>query len=112
VTDAAPRRFGMIARLRPEKRAEYLELHAAVWPEVEATITATGIRDFTIWVTGDVIVGAFLYVGDDYEADQAVMAADAATQRWWARTGPCQLPFHEGSAAPNWEPLEEVWHLA
>lgn len=111
MTDAAPRRFGMIARLRPDRREEYLDLHRAVWPEVERTITATGIRDFTIFVTGDVIVGCFEYVGVDYAADQAIMAADEATQRWWARTGPCQLPFHEGSAAPNWEMLEEVWHL-
>lgn len=111
--DAPPprRRFGMIARLRPEKRQEYLDLHAAVWPQVEAAITASGIRNFTIFVTGDVIVGYFEYIGDDYEADQAMMAADEATQRWWTRTGPCQLPFNEGSAAPNWELLDEVWHL-
>jgi L-rhamnose mutarotase len=104
-------RFGMIARLRPEKRQEYLDLHAAVWPEVEEMISATGIRNYTIFVTGDVIVGYYEYVGDDYSADQAKMAADAATQRWWAHTAPCQLPFTPGSSAPNWEQMEEVWHL-
>ncbi|GAA1702894.1 L-rhamnose mutarotase [Microbacterium sediminicola] len=105
------RRFGMIARLRPEKRQEYLDLHAAVWPQVEQTITDTGIRNFTIFVTGDVIVGYFEYIGEDYDADQVVMAADEATQRWREATGACQLPFHEGSTAPNWEMLDEVWHL-
>lgn len=104
-------RFGMIARLRPEKRQEYLDLHADVWPEVEAMITSTGIRNFTIFVTGDVIVGYFEYVGQDYAADQAIMAADPATQRWWDRTAPCQLPFQDGAAAPGWEMLDEVWHL-
>ncbi len=39
------------------------------------------------------------------------MAADEATQRWWARTSACQLPFHADSTAPNWEMLDEVWHL-
>jgi len=101
----------MIARLRPERRQEYLDLHAAVWPEVEATLSRTGIRNFTIFVTGDVIVGYYEYVGSDYDADQAVMAADDATQHWWARTGPCQLPFRDSSAVPNWEMLDEVWHL-
>lgn len=104
-------RYGMIARLRPELRQEYLDLHADVWPQVEATITETNIRNFTIFVTGDVIVGYYEYVGDDYEADQARMAADDATRRWWARTAPCQLPFHEGSTVPNWEMLDEAWHV-
>ncbi|MAU94274.1 MAG: L-rhamnose 1-epimerase [Fulvimarina sp.] len=102
----------MIARPLPDKRQEYIDLHAAVWPEVEATITDTGIRNFTIFVTGDVIVGYFEYTGEDYDLDQRRMAADEATQRWWAATGACQLPFHAGSAAPNWEMLDEVWPLA
>jgi L-rhamnose mutarotase len=104
------RRFGMIARLRPEKREEYLELHRAVWPEVAATILETGIRNFTIFVRGEVIVGYFEYVGEDYIADQAIMAADAATQRWWARTAPCQVPFDALDDAPGWQALDEAWH--
>ena len=36
------RRFGMAARMVPEKREEYLELHRAVWPAVENTIR--GVR--------------------------------------------------------------------
>ncbi len=51
------RRFGMACRLRPERREEYLELHAAVWPGVESMITACGIRNFTIFVRGDVLFG-------------------------------------------------------
>ena len=53
------RRFGMAARLRPEKREEYLALHRDVWPGVAATITACGIRNFTIFVRGDVLFGYY-----------------------------------------------------
>jgi L-rhamnose mutarotase len=105
------RRFGMACRMRPESREEYLALHAAVWPQVEATITACGIRNFTIFVRGDVLVGYYEYVGDDYDADQARMAEDPVTQEWWARTAPCQLPFDDASPEPNWQPLDEAWHL-
>lgn len=104
-------RFGMIARLRPEKREQYLRLHGSVWPEVEAMITDSGIRNFTIFAMDEVIVGYYEYIGEDYEADQARMAADTATRRWWALTGPCQLPFTAGSSAPNWQLLDQVWHL-
>ena len=105
------RRFGMAARLVPEKREEYLRLHADVWPQVEATITECGIRNFTIFVRGDVIVGYYEYVGDDYEADQAQMAADPSTREWWALTAPCQLPFEADSSEPNWQQFDEAWHL-
>ena len=104
-------RFGMAARLRPEKRAEYLELHANAWPGVEAMITECNIRNFTIYVLGDVIFGYYEYVGDDFEADQARMAADPTTQEWWSRTAPCQLPFEPDSDLLNWQIMDEVWHL-
>lgn len=106
-----PVRVGMIARLRPEKRAEYLELHAAAWPHVEAVTSAAGIRDFTIHILGDVIVGTYDYVGDDLDAAQARMEADPVMQDWWRLTSACQIPFREGADLPNWERMTEVWHL-
>jgi L-rhamnose mutarotase len=104
----------MVCRLRPEKREEYLALHRNPWPGVEAMITACGIRDFTIWVHGDVLFASFEYVGDDYAADQLKMAADPTTREWWALTGPCQIPF-DGDEEPgetgSWQLLDEAWHL-
>jgi L-rhamnose mutarotase len=102
----------MACRVRPEKRAEYLELHSAVWPGVEAMITECGIRNFTIFVRGDVLFGYYEYVGDDYEADQAKMAADPTTQEWWSRTDPCQIGFDEDAPeGTRWQELDEAWHL-
>jgi L-rhamnose mutarotase len=106
------RRFGMVCRLRPERRQEYLDLHAAVWPAVDAMSTECGIRNFTIFVRGDVLFGYYEYVGDDYEADQARMARDPVTQEWWALTAACQLPFDADSPEPTWQPLDEVSYLA
>jgi L-rhamnose mutarotase len=97
--------------MRPEKRAEYLALHSEVWPGVEATITECGIRNFTIFVIDDVLFGYYEYVGDDYDADQRRMAADPLTQEWWSRTAPCQMPFTDEVGVPNWQTLDEVWHL-
>ncbi|WP_349425950.1 L-rhamnose mutarotase [Microbacterium sp. LWS13-1.2] len=105
------RRFGMVCRMRPEKRTEYLALHGAVWPGVEKTITQCGIRNFTIFVIDDVLFGYYEYVGDDYDADQRKMAADPVTQEWWSRTAPCQTPFTDDADVPNWQILDEAWHL-
>ena len=104
-------RIGMVCRMRPEKREEYLELHRNVWPGVEEMTTACNIRNFTIFVLGDVLFGYYEYVGDDFAADQARMDADPVSQAWWARTAPCQVPFEEGADEPNWQIMTEAWHL-
>ncbi|MGC0368216.1 L-rhamnose mutarotase [Microbacterium sp. SLBN-111] len=104
-------RVGMICRMVPEKREEYLALHRAVWPGVEQTLREGNIRNFTIFVRGDVLFGSYEYVGDDLAADDAKMAADPVTQEWWALTGPCQVPFDDDGSEPNWQIMTEAWHL-
>jgi L-rhamnose mutarotase len=66
-----PQRFGMLIRLRPERREEYLRLHSAVWPAVEKTMLDANMRNFTIFLHGDLLFGYYEYVGDDHDADQA-----------------------------------------
>jgi len=101
-----------VTRLRPEAREEYFRLHQEVWPEVQERLVASGIRDYTIFLQGDLLIGTFDHVGDDFDADMRAMAADAATQRWWALTEPCQEPLPEARAAgTTWADAVEVWHL-
>lgn len=108
---SAMKRVGSAVRLRPELRERYLELHAAVWPEVEATLTACNIRNYTIWLLDDLLFAAFEYVGTDYAADMARIAADPDTQRWWQLTDPCQEPLPGTPDDQQWISLPEIWHL-
>ncbi|MGQ0611706.1 MAG: L-rhamnose mutarotase [Paracoccaceae bacterium] len=39
-------RYGMIVGVNAEKKAEYVRLHAAVWPDVLRMITECGSRSF------------------------------------------------------------------
>jgi L-rhamnose mutarotase len=107
----SPKRHVQLVRLRREKRDEYLSLHAAVWPEVEARLRASGIRNYSIHLHGDLLIGYFEYIGDDYEADIASISADPATQRWWTYAGPCQEPLPEAAAGALWSEAAEIWHL-
>lgn len=106
-----PQRYGSAIRLRPEHRERYLELHAVVWPEVEATLTASNIRNYTIWLLDDLLVSYFEYVGTDYAADMARIAADPDTQRWWELTDPCQERLPGTPEGQQWKSLPEIWHL-
>lgn len=105
------RRYGMVIRLRPERREEYLRLHSAVWPAVEQTMLDANMRNFSIFLHGDLLFGYYEYIGDDHEADQARIAADPETQRWWTFTDPCQESLAPEGSGHWWAPMREVWHL-
>jgi L-rhamnose mutarotase len=106
-------RIGMTIGLRPEKVAEYKALHAAVWPEVLARITASNIRNYTIFLREpeNVLFGTWEYHGTDFAADMAAISADPVTQKWWALTDPCQIPLESRKPGDWWATMEEVFHL-
>lgn len=105
------RRFGSVIRLRPDRRYEYLALHASVWPGVEAALSRANIRNYTIFIRDDLLFGYYEYVGDDHATDVARIAADPETQRWWALTDPCQEQLPGTPEGTQWAPLAELWHL-
>ncbi|MDT0410205.1 MULTISPECIES: L-rhamnose mutarotase [Streptomyces] len=113
-TGAAPRtvrRFASVIRLRPEKEAEYRALHADAWPRVLATLKAARIGNYSIFLRDGLLFSYLEYDGDDYDADQALIAADPATRRWWELTDPCQQPLDSAAPGETWAPAEEVFHL-
>ncbi|MCW2884238.1 MAG: L-rhamnose mutarotase [Streptosporangiaceae bacterium] len=104
------RRHGSLIRLRPEHEEEYLRLHAAVWPSVLEMITDCNIRNYSIYLHDGLLFSYFEYVGDDYDADMARMAADPQTRRWWELTDPCQEQTPGAPDGQWWTPMTEVFH--
>ncbi|NCB00499.1 MAG: L-rhamnose mutarotase [Clostridia bacterium] len=103
-------RYGQIIQVKPEKLERYKELHAAVWPEVLAMITACNIRNYSIYYRDGQLFAYFEYHGSDFTQDMAKMAADPDTQRWWAECMPCQQPISTAVADEWWVNMEEVFH--
>jgi L-rhamnose mutarotase len=104
------RRFGQVIRVRPDRIADYERLHAEAWPGVLATIRAANIRNYSIFRHGELLFAYFEYVGDDFEADMARIAADPVTQEWWKLTDAMQEPFPERAAGSWWLTIPEVFH--
>lgn len=109
------KRYGMVIGLNEEKLEEYKELHAAVWPDVLKMISECNIRNYSIYLRqlpdgNYYLFSYFEYVGDDYAADMAKMAADPTTQRWWAVCKPCQQPLPDIADGEWWAEMEEVFH--
>ena len=104
------KRFGQVIRVRPEKFDEYRRLHAAVWPDVLSMIHACNIRNYSIYHHDGMLFAYFEYVGNNFEADSARMAADPVTQKWWSVCKPCQDPVPTRKPGEWWATMEEVFH--
>jgi L-rhamnose mutarotase len=104
------KRYGMVIRVKPEKLDDYRRLHAQPWPEVLKTIRDCNIRNYSIYHKDGLLFSYFEYVGDDFEADMARMAADPATREWWKLTDPCQEPLPTRKEGEWWATMEEVFH--
>ena len=104
------KRYGMMIKVRPERLDEYKRLHATVWPDVLKMIRECHIRNYSIHHRDGWLFSYFEYVGDDFDADMATMAADPVTQKWWAVCKPCQEPLATREEGEWWAPMEEVFH--
>lgn len=104
-------RHGLIVNVRPERREEYLRLHADVWPQVEAKITEANITNYSIFIAGDTLIAYYEYVGTDHASDLRVIEADPISQEWWTHTDPCQIAVPGAPAGSLWIDATLVWHL-
>jgi len=104
------KRFGQVIGIKPEHIEEYEKLHADAWPGVLAKIEACNIRNYSIYRYGNMLFAYMEYVGDDFEADMAKMAADETTQKWWDVCKPMQNPVEDRAEGEWWHDLKEVFH--
>ncbi|MBI3119665.1 MAG: L-rhamnose mutarotase [Candidatus Hydrogenedentes bacterium] len=105
------KRYGMVTRVREGRLDEYKRLHAQVWPDVLRVIHDCNLRNYSIFNHGLNLFSYFEYIGNDFAADMARMAADPVTQQWWAVCTPCLDPLPPRKESEWWAPMQEVFHL-
>lgn len=106
-------RMGMVIGIEPARIAEYKTLHAAVWPQVLATLAKARVRNYSIFLREpeNLLFGYWEYHGDDFAADMAAIAEDPVTQDWWALCGPCQRPLATRGEGEHWAMMVQVFHM-
>lgn len=106
-------RMGMVIGIAADRIAEYRELHAAVWPQVLATLQKANVRNYTIFLREpeNLLFGYWEYHGADFDSDMKAIAADQETQRWWTFCGPCQVPLASRAEGEHWAMMEPVFHM-
>jgi L-rhamnose mutarotase len=78
-------------------------------------ITETNIRNYSIYLRkmpdgNYYLFSYFEYIGQDFAADMAKMAADPVTQQWWELCIPCQKQLPDCKDGEWWALMEEVFH--
>lgn len=105
------KRVCFLLKVRQERLAEYRERHAAVWPEMQAALTATGWRNYSLFLRDDGLLVGYLET-EDFEQARAAMDRTEVNARWQKE----MAGFFEelDGAAPDaaMVPLSEVFHLA
>lgn len=102
-------RFGSVSRTDgKEGYKKYAAYHSNPFEGVNEMIKACNLQNYSIYYYDGLLFSYYEYVGDDYEADMAKMAADPKTQEWWAAVVPCMKPLTDDGP---WVDMQEVYHL-
>jgi L-rhamnose mutarotase len=99
-------RTGFVLRVKPDRVDEYVQAHAHVWEEMREALTAAGIRNYTIFRSGNEMFGYF--EADDMAAVEAYLAGQEVSARWQDAMADL-LEERVPDAGPP--PLEEIFRL-
>jgi len=74
------KRFAFTMRVKPDRLAEYVEVHKAVWPSVLDAIGKSGVKRYSIFLQGNQLF--FVMDAEDPAAAMRYLAQDAEHARW------------------------------
>ena len=90
------------------RQEEYARRHNPIWQELADTLTAHGVRNYSIFLdrdTGDL----FAYAEIESEERWAAIAKTEVCRRWWQHMREVMPSMPDGE--PVSRPLDEVFHL-
>jgi len=90
---------------------EYRERHAAVWPEMLDALTATGWRNYSLFLSPTGMLIGYLET-DDFEAALRGMEETDVNARWQAEMGEFFQDLEGRRPDEGLLVLDEVFHLA
>ncbi|MFB7369799.1 L-rhamnose mutarotase [Streptomyces sp. NPDC056222] len=104
-------RVCFLLKVREDRLEEYRERHAAVWPEMLQALSATGWRNYSLFLRDDGLLVGYLET-EDFRAALAGMEAAEVNARWQAEMGPFFESLDSSRPDEAMKPLTEVFHLA
>ncbi len=99
-------RKAFVMQVFPDQHAEYERRHNPIWPELEATLKAHGVHNYSIFLD-ETTSQLFGYAEIESEAQWAAIAETEVCQRWWAFMREV-MPSNPDNS-PQSRPLREVF---
>jgi L-rhamnose mutarotase len=103
-------RVCFLLQVRPDRVAEYRRRHAEVWPEMREALSATGWRNYSLFLREDGLLVGYLEC-EDFDASRAAMDATEVNARWQAEMQGFFEALDGRRPDQGMRPLEEVFHL-
>ena len=94
--------------LKPGCEEEYERRHNAIWPELKALLSASGVIDYSIFLDKETHV-LFAVQKTSGEGGSQDLGAEEVVQRWWAYMA--DLMDTNPDLSPVSIPLSEVFHM-
>ncbi len=91
------------------QEAEYERRHRPIWPELEATLKAHGVHNYSIFLHPETRQ-LFAYAEIESEERWAAIAQTPACKKWWAHMKDL-MPSNPDNS-PLSRDLKEVFHIA
>ncbi len=99
-------RYAFKMFLNPGRRDEYRRRHDAIWPELKALLSESGISNYSIHLDPEThILFGYLERRDDHRSDD--LPSHPVMQRWWDHMKDIMVYNPDGS--PKTAPLEEMF---
>jgi L-rhamnose mutarotase len=101
-------RKAFVMSVHAGREAEYEARHNPIWPELEATLRAHGVHNYSIFLDRGTRQ-LFAYAEIESEERWAAIAQTAVCRKWWRHMSDL-MPGH-ADHSPVAVTLDEVFHL-
>ncbi|MCL5268477.1 MAG: L-rhamnose mutarotase [Bacteroidetes bacterium] len=102
------KRLAFKMKLKSGCRDEYIRRHNAIWPDLKALLSASGVRDYSIYL--DEATNTLLAVqSQEGEQTSQDLGSNPIVQRWWKYMSDIMETNPDNS--PISVSLEEVFHM-
>jgi len=101
-------RKAFVMQVDPARHEEYRRRHSPIWPELEATLKAHGVHNYSIFLHA-ATSRLFAYVEIEDEARWQAIARTEVCRRWWAHMQ--EIMPSNPDHSPVSEELREVFHI-
>ncbi len=105
------KRYGMVIKLKPEKKDYYIKNHQNVWPEILKELKKIKIKNYSIFLKEDFMFGYLEYEGNNFDKDMAEMENIPIVKEWTELMIDCFNPFPNNENNSSWVLMDQIFYM-